>query len=127
MSGAAKFTPQLKTLDPVWDAVVANARARLAEQRQILIFHEGTRQLPGAEPDYKPGVAAIYRDLEGPCWPVAPNSGVHWPAHGFIRRPGVVVFEFLAPIPPGLKRAEFMTELQTRLEAASTALLTPSA
>ena len=58
-----------------------------------------------------------------PCVPVATNSGVHWPAHGFLRHPGTIVFEFLEPIPPGLKRAEFMTELETRLETASNALL----
>ena len=103
--------------------MVKQARARRDEGRQIVIFPEGTRKAPGAEPDYKPGIAALYRDLDCPCWPLATNSGVHWPAHGFIRRPGVVVFEFLPPIAPGLKRAEFMTELQTRLEAASTALL----
>lgn len=103
--------------------MVKQARARRDEGRQIVIFPEGTRKAPGAEPDYKPGIAALYRDLDCPCWPLATNSGVHWPAHGFIRRPGVVVFEFLPPIAPGLKRAEFMTELETRLEAASTALL----
>ena len=107
--------------------MVRQARARRDEGRQIVIFPEGTRKAPGAPPDYKPGIAALYRDLDCPCWPLATNSGVHWPAHGFIRYPGVVVFEFLPPIPPGLKRAEFMAELETRLETASTALLTPSA
>ncbi|MFN3535984.1 MAG: lysophospholipid acyltransferase family protein, partial [Brevundimonas sp.] len=43
--------------------MVRQARARLTEQRQILIFPEGTRTLPGEPGDYKPGVAAIYRDL----------------------------------------------------------------
>lgn len=107
--------------------MVRQARARRDEGRQIVIFPEGTRKLPGADPDYKPGIAALYRDLDCPCWPLATNSGVHWPAHGFKRHPGVVVFEFLPPIAPGLKRAEFMAELENRLEAASTALLTPPA
>ena len=106
--------------------MVRQTRARLAEGRQILIFPEGTRTTPGEPADYKPGVAAIYRDLEGPCWPVATNSGVHWPAHGFRRYPGTIVFEFLPPIPAGLKRAEFMAELESRIETASNALLTPS-
>lgn len=105
--------------------MVRQTRARLADERQILIFPEGTRTAPGEPADYKPGVAAIYRDVNAPCWPIATNSGVHWPAHGFKRYPGVVVFEFLPPIPAGLKRAEFMAELENRIETASTALLPP--
>ncbi|MGE7198933.1 lysophospholipid acyltransferase family protein [Brevundimonas naejangsanensis] len=105
--------------------MVRQTRARLAEGRQILIFPEGTRTAPGEPADYKPGVAAIYRDVDAPCWPVATNSGVHWPAHGFKRYPGTVVFEFLPPIPAGLKRAEFMKQLESRIEDASTALLPP--
>ena len=105
--------------------MVRQARARHAEGRQILIFPEGTRAEVGAAPDYKTGIAALYRDLDSPCWPLATNSGVHWPAHGFKRYPGTIVFEFLPPIPAGLKRAEFMTELENRIETASTALLTP--
>jgi len=103
------------------------ARARLAEGRQIVIFPEGTRTEPGAPGDYKPGVAAIYRDLEGPCWPVATNSGVCWPAHGVMRHPGVVTFEFLEPIPAGLKRGPMMALLESRIETASSVLLEPKA
>ena len=106
--------------------MVRQARARHAEGRQILIFPEGTRGEIGAAPDYKPGIAALYRDLNSPCWPIATNSGVYWPAHGFRRYPGTIVFEFLPPIPAGLKRAEFMAELESRIETASNALLTPS-
>ena len=102
------------------------AKDRLAEGRQIVIFPEGTRNDPGVPGDYKPGVAAIYRDLEGPCWPVATNSGVHWPAHGFRRHPGLVVFEFLEPIPEGLKRGAMMALLESRIETASLGLLEPT-
>jgi 1-acyl-sn-glycerol-3-phosphate acyltransferase len=35
----------------------------------------------------------------------------------------VIVYEFLEPIPPGLKRAEFMRLLQERIETASNRLL----
>ena len=103
--------------------MVKQARARHAEGRQILIFPEGTRAAPGAAPDYKPGIAAMYRDLDVACTPIATNAGVHWPAHGLQRRPGVVVYEFLPPVPAGLKRAEFMAQLEARLEGASDALL----
>jgi 1-acyl-sn-glycerol-3-phosphate acyltransferase len=103
--------------------LLADGRDRLAQNRQILIFPEGHRMAPGAAPDYKPGVAALY-GLGVPCTPVATNSGVHWPAHGFLRRPGTIVVEFLEPIAPGLKRPAFMRELERRVETASNALLT---
>src|SRR5262249_31403432 len=60
-------------------AMIAAAQARIAEGRQIVIFPEGTRMPPGAPPDYKPGIAALYRQLGLPCIPVALNSGLHWP------------------------------------------------
>ena len=103
--------------------MVRQGRARSAEGRPIWIFPEGTRAAPRAAPDYKPGVMALYRDLDVPCWPAATNAGVHWPAHGFRRFPGVVVYEFLPPIEAGLKRPAFMAELELRIETASNALL----
>jgi 1-acyl-sn-glycerol-3-phosphate acyltransferase len=99
------------------------ARAAVAQGRQIFIFPEGTRKWPGEAPDYKPGVAAIYRDLNVPCVPAATNSGSFWPPHGIIRKPGEIVVKFLPPIPPGLSRHDFMNELQTRIETESAALL----
>ena len=99
------------------------ARERLKEPRQIIIFPEGTRRKPGAPPDYKPGVAALYRDLALPCIPVATNSGVHLNAQGIVRRPGTVVFEFLPPIPAGLKRNEFMDRLEGSIETSCNAMI----
>lgn len=104
-------------------AMVADARDRLADGRQILIFPEGTRSEVGQDPDYKPGVAALYRDLEVPCHLLATNSGQFWPAHGIDRKAGTVVFEFLPPLPAGLKRAELMSEMKARLETASNMLV----
>ncbi|MFP1132352.1 lysophospholipid acyltransferase family protein [Asticcacaulis sp. W401b] len=104
-------------------AMVIDARDRLENARQILIFAEGTRSEVGQDPEYKPGVAALYRDLAFPCHLLATNSGQCWPAHGIIRKPGTVVFEFLPPVPAGLKRGEFMSEIKTRIESASNALI----
>jgi 1-acyl-sn-glycerol-3-phosphate acyltransferase len=103
--------------------MLAQARDRMREARQLVIFPEGHRMPPGETGDYQPGVAALYRALGLPCTPVATNSGRHWPAHGIIRRPGVIVYQFLEPIPPGLHRAEFMRILEDRIETASKALL----
>ena len=103
--------------------LVRAAREQLKEPRQIIIFPEGTRQKPGAAPDYKSGVAALYRELGLPCTPMATNSGVHLNAQGAVRRTGVIVYEVLPPIPPGLKRQEFMAALEASIETASNALL----
>jgi 1-acyl-sn-glycerol-3-phosphate acyltransferase len=102
--------------------MVREAKAEFAKGRQVVIFPEGHRGPPGIAGDYKPGVAALYRELDVPVCPVATNSGVHWQA--LKRTPGTIVFEYLEPIPPGLKRAEFMRILEERIETASTALLT---
>lgn len=108
--------------------LLKHARQRKAEGRQIFIYPEGTRAEPGAPPDYKPGVAALYRDLGVPCVPMALDSGKVWPAHGLIRRPGVVTFKVLPPIAPGLSRDAFMTQLQDSIETATATLYgkTPS-
>ena len=103
--------------------VIREGTERFQRGSQVVIFPEGTRQVPGAPPDYKPGIAALYRELNVPVCPVATNSGVHWPAHGFLRLPGTIVFEYLEPIPPGLKRAEFMRILEDRIETKSNELL----
>lgn len=103
--------------------LIRDAKDRFAHGRQVVIFPEGTRRAPGATPDYKPGIAGIYREIEVPVHPVATNAGVHWPAKGFLRHPGTIVFQYLEPIPPGLKRAEFMRLLEERIETASAKLL----
>ncbi len=104
--------------------LVRAGQDRLAEApRQLVIFPEGTRGEPGVAGTYQPGVAGLYRDLGLPVHLLATNSGAHWPAHGFVRRPGTIVFEYLEPLPAGLKRAEFMREMQEGIEAASNALL----
>ncbi len=103
--------------------VSEKARQILADDRQLLIFPEGTRRQPGAEPQYKFGVAFIYAETGARCLPVALNSGLFWPRRSFLRRPGTVVLEFLPVIEPGLSRADFHRLLEERIETASNRLL----
>lgn len=100
-------------------AMIADARNRAAQGREIVIFPEGTRRAPGAPPDYKPGYVALYEGLELPCVPLALNSGLFWPRRSLMRYPGTIVVEFLEPIPAGLPRKEFRALLEARLEAAA--------
>lgn len=103
--------------------MISDAQSRAAEGREIVIFPEGTRQAPGAPPDYKPGYVALYEAVELPCVPLALNSGLFWPRRQLVRHPGTIVVEFLDPIPAGLPRKEFRAILEARLEAASERLV----
>ena len=101
--------------------LVRDAKERLKGVRQIVIFPEGTRGDVGQPGDYKPGIAALYRELDMPVIPLALNCGSHWDK-SLLLKPGTIVFQYLEPIPAGLKRAEFMRELQTRIDGATQAL-----
>lgn len=104
-------------------AMTTDAARKAAEGREIVIFPEGTRQAPGAPPDYKPGYVALYESLGVPCVPLALNSGLFWPRREILRYPGTIVVEFLDPIPPGLPRKEFRALLEARLEDAASRLV----
>jgi 1-acyl-sn-glycerol-3-phosphate acyltransferase len=103
--------------------LVAGVRDAIARGRQVIIFPEGTRRPPGAEPDYKGGVAHLYRMTAAPVVPVALNSGLFWPRRRFTRYPGTIVVEFLPAIMPGLSSRAFLEQLQAEIEGASDRLL----
>ncbi len=99
------------------------ARIELADNRQLIIFPEGTRRAAGAEPRYKFGVAQLYAAEGVPCVPIALNSGLFWPRRSIRRIPGTVVIEILDPIPPGLAKDVFYKRLQNDIETATARLI----
>lgn len=103
--------------------LIRDARDRATAGREVVIFPEGTRRAPGAKPDYKPGVVALYEGLGIPCVPLALNSGLFWPRRKLDRYPGTIVVEFLEPIPPDVPRAAFRKLLQQRIETATASLI----
>ena len=100
--------------------MLREAKMRVADGREIIIFPEGTRRAPGAPPDYKTGIVLLYDALNVPCVPVALNSGLFWPRRSIGRKPGTIVVEILDPIPPGLPKAEFLSRLQIAIENSNT-------
>lgn len=103
--------------------MIRQAKDALSAGRSIVIYPEGTRTRPGAEPHYHPGVVALYSMLNVPVVPIALNSGYFWGRDAFFKRPGKVIMEFLPPIDPGLNKDEFNSRLQTAIESASDRLL----
>jgi len=102
-------------------------RERMKENRQLIIYPEGTRRLPGAEPDYKYGIVELYAQLRVPVVPVAHVAGLYWPRRKFLRYPGTIRARFLPPIEPGLDRDAFRARLVREIEQACDALLVEAA
>ena len=98
--------------------MIKHAKQRVADGRQILIFPEGTRMVPGAKTNYRYGVTRLYLDLNCPVVPVALSSGLNWPRRKFLRYPGTIRTKFMEPIMPGLSGEEFAIELERRIEEA---------
>ncbi|KIN63660.1 Acyltransferase [Sulfitobacter noctilucicola] len=103
--------------------MMEDVNAGRIEPGQIVIYPQGTRVAPGAHIPYKVGTAVLYGQLKQSCIPVATNAGYFWPRRGLYRRSGLAVVEFLPPIEPGLEKAAFMAELESRVETASNRLL----
>jgi len=104
------------------DNMVRGTRVALTQNKQVVIFPEGTRTMIGQAPNYKSGISHLYTALEVTCIPVALNSGALWPRRSFLRPPGIISLEVLAPIPPGLDRKEMFDLLVSKIEDASARL-----
>lgn len=90
---------------------------------QLIIYPQGTRIPPHVKAPYKVGSSVLYAEFGHDCVPVAANVGLFWPRKGILRKPGTAVVEFLAPIPQGLSKQDFMERLEREVEDASDALM----
>ncbi|MBR1544895.1 MAG: 1-acyl-sn-glycerol-3-phosphate acyltransferase [Alphaproteobacteria bacterium] len=92
--------------------------ANRLKKYSIIIFPEGTRTKPNAKPNYKSGLSIIIQALKGvEVVPIAMNSGVYWPKHGFIKYPGTIEVHILPPIKTSeLSRDEFQSKLIDAIE-----------
>ncbi len=104
-------------------AMMEAAKEAIAEERQILIFPEGTRRPAGAEPKYKFGIAHLYKDLKCPVVPIAHNAGLYWPRSSWKVYPGTVIVEILPPIAPGMAPDAFHRRMVQDIETASDRLI----
>ena len=104
-------------------AMIEAARGAVSRGCRIVIFPEGTRRPPLAEPKYKVGVMRLYEALGVPVVPVALNSGLFWGRRSLVLWPGKARARFLPPIPPGLPAEEMQQRLIAAIEAESDRLV----
>jgi 1-acyl-sn-glycerol-3-phosphate acyltransferase len=93
-----------------------------ADGRPIVIFPQGTRVAAGAKRSYKPGVVALYQELDLPIIPLALNSGLFWPKKG-MKHGGTVTFSFLPAIAPGMEPEAALKLLEDQLESETNRLV----
>jgi 1-acyl-sn-glycerol-3-phosphate acyltransferase len=98
-------------------ALLRGADRAVREERQIVIFPEGTRGEPGAPLALQSGIAAIAARTGLPVIPVATNSGRFWGRRSFLKRPGTIRIVVGPPIPARTERTALMRALETGLAA----------
>lgn len=103
--------------------LIRDAKAKIAEGYNLIIFPEGTRMAIGETKDYLPGVAALAKFLKCPVVPIALNSGLYWPRNAFYKTGGTIEVVMLKALPSGMKSDELLSKLQETIEAESRALL----
>jgi 1-acyl-sn-glycerol-3-phosphate acyltransferase len=108
-------------------SIIRGAAPGIAENRQIMIYPEGTRRAPGDVPSYKFGIAYLYTELKLPVIPIAHVAGLYWPRRKFLRYPGTIKCRVLPAIQPGLSSSDFLKELERVTEAACDELLIEAA
>lgn len=94
-----------------------------AAGRRILIYPEGNLAKVGEKFRYRSGVWHMYRDFDMPVVPLATNLGLFWPQEAFAKKPGTATLEFLAPIPTGLGKEEFLARLEAAVEGRTAELI----
>lgn len=83
-----------------------NTAKALKAGRQIILFPEGTRTLPGQRAALQSGVIAVARQAKGlPVLPVVTNSGRFWPRSPWRKYPGELKVVIGAPLAPASGRA----------------------
>ena len=71
---------------------------RIASGFSVTLFPEGTRMPWGKQGKFQPGGAALASSTGTPVVVVAHDGGRYWPAHRFIKNPGVIEVRISPPI-----------------------------
>ncbi len=85
----------------------------LDDNRQVIIFPEGTRMPSGEFIPLKRGISLFYKKNNCRIVPIIHDSGKFWPRRSFRKNPGIITVKIMKPIEPGLSQDEFMDKLNS--------------
>jgi len=97
--------------------LLREAERAVREDRQIVIFPEGTRGEPGRRLALQPGIAALAARSGLPVIPVSTDSGLCWGRRAFRKRPGTIRIVIGRAIPAQTERRSLMRALEDGMEA----------
>jgi 1-acyl-sn-glycerol-3-phosphate acyltransferase len=97
-------------------ALLREGDRAVREQRQIVIFPEGTRGDPGSPNPLQSGVAALASRTGLPVIPVSTNSGLFWGRRAFRKKQGTIRIVIGPPIPAQTERKALMRALEEAMQ-----------
>jgi len=83
---------------------------RLEDRIWVVLFPEGTRMPPNELGRFQVGGAALAGAAGKPILVIAHDAGRYWPAHRYLKRPGVINLIISEPIDPAGKDSKTLTE-----------------
>ena len=95
-------------------ALVRDTQTARADNRQLVIFPEGTRVTHGEAAPIRGGFTLIAQRTGLPIYPVSTDSGRYWSRRSFVKRPGRVRIHIGEPISPTLPGPELVATLKRR-------------
>lgn len=104
---------------------------RIREGWSVVVFPEGTRSANGVGQKFSRGAATLALAASAPIVPVAHNAGHCWPAHRFLKQPGVISVVIGEPVAVSGRTASELTDqlrvwVQAQLEHTNSSAVVTS-
>ena len=103
--------------------IIKETKKHMDNGSSVIIFPEGTRKKPGADPNYKTGFIGIYNEVNRKLLPIGLNSGLFWPKKHLILKKGHIIIDIQNTIEANLNKKEVLERVQNSIESATNKLL----
>lgn len=98
--------------------LISKTHTAIQDNRQIIIFPEGTRTKYGEKTKLHGGVIAIARQLNLKIVPVSTDSGLYWGRNSFLKKPGTIHITIHPALTDFKNHKEALATIQNTWETA---------